>query len=94
MQQQILTRPSSGKHGQNSEFFGTELRARRNDSKKNLVAELICSQAHSSNAPTLQFSSPHIEKIIKEAQNAMVLIATMVKQPLVTLNTSVFEVPS
>lgn len=48
----------------------------------------------SSNTPTLHFSSPHVEKIIKDVQAAMVLNNTMVKQPLVTLNTSVYDVPS
>lgn len=50
-------------------------------------------QAHSSNIPTLHFSSPHVEQIIREAQNAM-MVNNMVNYLLVTLNTSVFEVPS
>lgn len=58
------------------------------------MEELTCFQAHSSNTPTLQFSCPRMEQIIKDAQNAMMLHTTMFKQPLVTLNTSVFEVPS
>lgn len=56
--------------------------------------------AHSSSTPTLQFSSPRMEQIIKEAQAAMamhtnmVTHTNMVKQPIVTLNKSVFEVPT
>lgn len=58
------------------------------------VGTQYAAQAHSSNAPTLQFCSPYIEEIIKETQKAMMLSPILVKQPLVTLNTSVFEVPS
>lgn len=58
------------------------------------MEELKGNQAHTSNTPTLHFSSPHVEKIIKDTQNAMAAHTNIVKQPVVTLNTSVYEVPS
>lgn len=64
-----------------------------NASKNNDVEENLDKQAHSSNIPTLRFSCPHVEQIIREAENAM-MVKNMVNQPLVTLNTSVFEVLS
>jgi len=51
-------------------------------------------EAHNSNAPTLHFSNPQVEQIIKDVQKEMMMNNPMVKQPLVTLNKSVFEVPS
>lgn len=49
-------------------------------------------EAHSSNKP--HFSNPHVQQIIKDTQNAMMMNSSVVKQPFVTLNTSVFEIPS
>nr|XP_009791723.1 PREDICTED: uncharacterized protein LOC104238914 [Nicotiana sylvestris] len=43
---------------------------------------------------TILFSSSQVENIIKQAQAEMVMNTTLVKQPMVTLNTSVFNVPS
>ncbi|XP_070030762.1 uncharacterized protein [Nicotiana sylvestris] len=51
-------------------------------------------EAHSSNAPTMHFSNPQVEQIIKDAQNEMMKNSTVVKQPVVTLNTSVYDIPS
>lgn len=45
--------------------------------------------------PTIHFSSPHVEKIIKDSQIKMMLDANpMFKQLLVTLNTSMYDIPS
>lgn len=44
--------------------------------------------------PMILFSSSQVENIIKQAQAEMVMNTTLVKQPMVTLNTSVFDVPS
>lgn len=49
---------------------------------------------HCSNALKLLFSNPNVEKIIKDAQNEMMIKHTLLKQPLVTLNTSVFDTQS
>lgn len=47
-----------------------------------------------SSTTTILFSSSQVENIIKQAQAEMVMNTTLVKQPMVTLNTSVFDVPS
>lgn len=91
---QIVPMPSNVRGGQNNANLGKNMNVRRKDSNSNLGVELIGVQAHSSNAPTLHFSNPNVEPIIKDAQNEMIMKANMVKQPLATLNTSVFDVPS
>nr|XP_018627042.1 uncharacterized protein LOC108945507 isoform X2 [Nicotiana tomentosiformis] len=60
------------------------------------VAEVLKGEhVPSSSTPTIHFSSPQVEKIIKESQIEMMLNANlMFKQPLVTLNTSVYGIPS
>lgn len=86
--------PSNERGGQGSYDWEKNVDVRRNDSKSKLGMELTGSQAHSSNAPMLQFSNPHVEQIIKNVRNEMMMNNTLVKQPLVTLNTSIFYVPS
>ncbi|XP_019260723.1 PREDICTED: uncharacterized protein LOC109238702 [Nicotiana attenuata] len=45
--------------------------------------------------PTILFSSPQVEKIIKESQIEMMMYPNPIfKQPLVTLNTSAYDIPS
>lgn len=91
---QLVLRSSNEQEEQGNADLDKNIGVRRIHSKNNLGAELITIQAHSSNAPVLHFSNPKVEKIIKNAQNEMMMEAAMVKQPLVTLNTSVHDIPS
>lgn len=93
MNKQIVPVASSKKGVQGNEVVAKEMSVRRSVSKSNLVEEKK-DNAHSSITPTFHFSSPHVEKIIYDTHAAMLTHTNLVKQPLVTLNISVFEVPT
>jgi len=87
MNKQLVPCSTRGKNRQGTDTLVDNFDCRLN-------ASLNTGQAHSATTPTLHFSSPQVEQIIKETQAAMGMQTNMFKQPLVTLNKSVFEVPT
>lgn len=78
MDKQLFLFTNIEREGKDSTKLGDKVTVRPIESMKNQVDELM-GKAHSSNIPTLQFSSPHLEQIIKDAQIAMMMNANMVK---------------
>nr|XP_033511647.1 uncharacterized protein LOC117276402 [Nicotiana tomentosiformis] len=95
MMQQLIPRTISGEEERGSENLANKFDFRRNASENNL-AEILKGDSRSlSSSPRLHISSPAVAKIIKEALVSMMLnVNPMIKQPLVTLNTSAQKVPS
>lgn len=95
MKKQLVPCTSSGKEERCSELLKKQIDVRQTVITNNLAQVLVGHQAHSSSTPRLHISSPAVAKIIKDTQVAMMLNSNhMINKPLVTLNTSVHEIPS
>lgn len=88
---QLVAMHNKDRDGLGNPELAENLRVRQSNSMNNLGTELTNNQAHISNLPTLYYSNPQVEQIIKNTQKEM-MQPTLTKQPLVTLNTSVFDV--
>jgi len=93
--QQIIPISSSKKGGRTSNNLAKFSGDRQNAINSNVAEVSKGELLPRSSTPTILVSSPQVQKIIKESQIEMMMYANPIfKQPLVTLNTSAYDIPS